>query len=124
MRCFENSRFAGYDNQGQFLKLRNALESHGFEDVTYNNDVCPSVAYGHYDDTHIELKVFVDYLQPEEREVNDASQFTVTICSDDPDIREEFIRGTDHYELAISAAIEAKQKLDVQLEDVFNLFKR
>ena len=56
MRYFETSRFRDYDNCATFLELAKSLEPAGFRDVTYNNDVCPSVAFGYYDEAHIEKR--------------------------------------------------------------------
>ena len=124
MRCFENSRFCDYDNRATFLKLVKSLESEGFDDVTWNNDVCPSIAFGYYEDAHIELKVFVDYADPAQRDLEDVDIFTILIVSDHPDIREEFIASTDSLERAIDYAKTAKQSLMAQLEDQFHLFRR
>lgn len=123
MRCFERSRFCDYDNKAAFLELCKSLEPAGFEDVTYNNDVCPSVAFGEYDEAHIELRVFVDYADSTRREC-DGDIFTVCITSDHPDVSDEFIASTDRIETAIHHAIEAKQTLSARLENVFNLFRR
>ena len=123
MRCFESSRFCDYDNKAAFLELCKSLEPAGFEDVTYNNDVCPSVAFGEYDEAHIELRVFVDYADSTRREC-DGDIFTVCITSDHPDVSDEFIASTDRIETAIHHAIEAKQTLSARLENVFNLFRR
>ena len=123
MRCFKRSRFCDYDNKAAFLELAKLLEPAGFEDVTYNNDVCPSVAFGEYDEAHIELRVFVDYADPKRREC-DGDIFTVCITSDHPDVSDDFIVSTDSMETAIHHAIEAKHGLSAKLEDVFNLFRR
>lgn len=123
MRYFETSRFRDYDNRATFLELAKSLEPAGFQDITYGNDVCPSVAFGYYDEAHIELKVFVDYADPAQREC-DGSIFTVVITSDDPDIQEQFIAATDDIRRAIDHATTAKQILAAQLEDHFHLFRR
>ena len=123
MICFEHSRFRDYDNRATFLELARSLESEGFDDVTYGDDVCPSVAFGYYDEAHIELKVFVDYADPAQRE-SEGDIFTILITSDHPDIREEFIASTDSLERAIDHAKTAKQSLVAQLEDQFYLFQR
>ena len=123
MRCFERSRFCDYDNKAAFLELCKSLEPWGFEDVTYNNDICPSVAFGEYDEAHIELRVFVDYADSTRRECG-GDIFTVCITSDHPDVGEDFIVSTDNMEAAIRHAIEAKHTLFARLEDVFNLFRR
>lgn len=123
MRCFEHSRFRDYDNRATFLELARSLESEGFDDVTYGNDVCPSVAFGHYEEAHIELKVFVDYANPAERE-SEGDIFNIVITSDHPDVREEFIASTDSIERAIDHAKTAKQSLVAKLEDQFYLFQR
>jgi hypothetical protein len=123
MRCFENSRFHDYDNRTTFLELARSLESEGFDDVTYGNDVCPSIAFGHYEEAHIELKVFVDYADPAKRE-SEGDIFTIVITSDHPDVREEFVASTDSIERAIDHAKTAKQSLVAKLEDQFYLFQR
>ena len=123
MRHFENSRFRDYDNRATFLKLSRSLESEGFDDVTYGNDVCPSIAFGHYEEAHIELKVFVDYADPAQRE-SEGDIFTIVITSEHPDVREEFVASTDSIERAIDHAKTAKQNLMAQLEDQFHLFRR
>jgi len=123
MRHFENSRFRDYDNRADFLKILESLRPEGFGDVTYNNDVCPSVAFGYYEEGHIELRVFVDYADSTRREC-DGDIFTVCITSDHPDVSDDFIVSTDSMETAIHHAIEAKHSLSAKLEDVFNLFRR
>lgn len=123
MRHFEHSRFRDYDNRATFLELAKSLEPAGFQDVTYNNDVCPSVAFGYYDEAHIELKVFVDYADPAQREAG-GDVFTIVITSDDPDIREQFVAATDDMARAIDHAITSKRILVAQLEDHFHLFRR
>ena len=122
-RYFETSRFRDYDNRATFLELAKSLESAGFQDVTYNNDVCPSLAFGYYEEAHIELKVFVDYADPAQRE-SEGDIFTIVITSDHPDIREEFVASTDSLKRAIDYAKTAKTSLVAKLEDQFNLFRR
>jgi len=123
MRHFENSRFREYDNRATFLELAKSLEPAGFQDVTYNNDVCPSLAFGYYEEAHIELKVFVDYADPAQRE-GEGDVFTIVITSDHPDIREQFVSATNDICRAIDHATTAKRILTAQLEDHFHLFRR
>ena len=123
MRYFETSRFRDYDNCATFLELAKYLEPAGFRDCTYNNDVCPSVAFGYYDEAHIELKVFVDYADPAQREAG-GDVFTIVITSDDPNIPEQFVAAIDDMARAIDHATTAKQILAAQLEDHFHLFRR
>ncbi len=120
MRHFENSRFRDYDNRTAFLELAKSLEYEGFDDVTYGNDVCPSVAFGHYKEAHIELKVFVDYADPAQRE-SEGDIFTIVITSDHPEIREEFVASTDSLKRAIDYAKTAKTSLVAKLEALRNL---
>ena len=69
------TEFPDYDNEQAFRWMQKRLEWLGFTDSSWHNDTCPSL-YRELSDGDF-VKVFIQYRNPELRELPDAPGFTV-----------------------------------------------
>lgn len=94
---------AGYDNQANFDKVLAALQPFGFEDASWHNDTCPSVALFEDDETgQMRVKMYVDFLDRSERDSPEMDQFHVYAGED------VTVYVGEDVEAAINAALKAK----------------
>ena len=78
-----------------------------WEDVSWRNDACPSFqAFAREGETEVRLTVFVDYLDPAERELGGCDRFFV-LLNQDGDTHD--LLNTDDW-AAVLACVEAKIK--------------
>jgi hypothetical protein len=58
-----------YDNTEAFWAIAEALAPLGIVDTVYHNDTCPSLGYLNAEGDDILIRVWIDYRDPEKREV-------------------------------------------------------
>jgi hypothetical protein len=78
-----DQEFPEFDNMELFKELRRRLAEHGFEDVSWHNDACPSLmAMVSPDNEEACVKLWVEFADPAMREVSvpgDRPGFSVVI---------------------------------------------
>tara|TARA_B100001057_G_scaffold496252_1_gene597232 strand:- start:3163 stop:3723 length:561 start_codon:yes stop_codon:yes gene_type:complete len=99
--------FSDYDNESTFRWIESMLREDGFQDSSYGNNVCPSLAFGYYETGHTSVQVFIDYKRKSRREIADAKVFRVITTSDEDAELNKIHAVTDDAQLAISMAVSA-----------------
>ena len=97
MRTWKN-QFNGF----KLEKKEKALNALGFIDESWGNDICPKFVRGN-------LTVWIDYLDPELREIDQSRRYCLTVSDVIPDGSDGVIIETDSWTELLDAVRQASQ---------------
>lgn len=98
------NQFGDFDNLEAFREIEGELAPYDFIDLSWGNDVCPSIAMLDPQGEDVVVRIWVDYKNPDLREFgNSAPQFLMCVdCNNDS---ERGHTATDDVNTIILAAI-------------------